>query len=242
MRKIFSALLIVVFLALTGVYYYNLLGNSELDKTFLTLSTFLFALFAGFFISRQGSRYGDIRKLTADFDGVLSAIYREFGHFGADAQAKAGIIIKDHYEKILQNGWDYPFMNKTTTITDLHNLVEQTVKEKGADGIKNTTATRSLTGLDDLQKIRKNMVALREERIPGFQWLLIYMLTAILLVAVSVMPSGSILIASAIKGAFVVCILVVVTLLRKLDSLQLFAGVIGEHSAQDVVDIIEGKK
>jgi len=241
-QKTLSCILILLFVGLSTAYYYNVFAGNEVDKTFLTLSTFLFALFTGFFISRQASRYSEIRKLTADFDGNMSGVYRMFGHLGKETQKKSGNIIKDYYKKIVKNGWDYAFTHKTRTLTDLHQLLEDTITKHGSDGIKSTAASRIAVGLQDQQKVRKNMVALREERIPGFQWMLIYLLTAILILTVSTIPSESLLLGSVIKAAFIVSVLMVAVLLKKLDELKLFEGIIGEHSAQDVVEIIEGKK
>jgi len=98
-------LLTAIFVVLVFLYYYDVAGVQEIDKIFLTLSTFLFALFTGFFISRQARRYGDIRKLTSSFDGVMSATYRAFGHFGNEAQKKVGEIIANHYKMIIDQGW-----------------------------------------------------------------------------------------------------------------------------------------
>jgi len=241
-QKILQTISILLFAGLSMAYYNNLFGDDSVDKIFLTLSTFLFALFTGFFISRQAGRYGEIRKLTANFDGNMSSVYRASGHFGVGAQQKIGDIIKNHYQMIVKNGWDYSFTHKTSTLTDLHYLIGDTVKKEGTDGIKGATITRIILALHDEQKIRKNMVALREERIPGFQWMLIYILTAILILTVSTIPSAYVLLGSVIKAAFIMSVLVVIVLLKKLDELQLFAGNIGEDSARDVVDIIEGKK
>ncbi|MEK7635848.1 MAG: hypothetical protein AAB405_02040 [Patescibacteria group bacterium] len=49
-------------------------------------------------------------------------------------------------------------------------------------------------------------------------------------------------VASIIKAAFATSIISVVFLMRQLDRLKLFEGMIGESSAQDVLDIIAGKK
>jgi len=241
-QKTLQFIFILLFAGLSAIYYYDLLGDNSVDKIFLTLSTFLFALFTGFFISRQAGRYSEIRKLTANFDGNMSSVYRAIGHFGAEAQQKVGEIIKNHYQMIVKEGWDYPFTNKTSTLTDLHHAVGDIVKKEGTDGIKGATTTRIILALHDEQKIRKNMVALREERIPGFQWVLIYLLTSILILTVSTIPSAYLWLGSIIKAAFIIAVLVVVVLLKKLDELKLFAGNIGEHSAQDVVNIIEGRK
>lgn len=234
--------LILLFIILSGLYFYDFLHLEEIDKTFLTLATFLFALFTGFFISRQATRYGDIRKLTANFDGIMSSVYRAYQHYGVGPQKKVGEIIANHYKATLEGGWDYHLQNKSTTLTDMHTLTEETVNKVGSDGIKNAITTRIILGLHDAQKIRKNMVALHDERIPNFQLALIYILTVILVVTVSTIPSDGLILGSLVKAAFIVSVVVVVILLRKLDSLELFAGGIGEKSARDALDIMEGKR
>jgi hypothetical protein len=241
-QKMLPITLFILFAILSVAYYYDIFGSNDTDKIFLTLSTFLFALFTGFFISRQATRYSEIRKLTADFDGNMSGIFRLFEYFGDKAQRESGEIIKNYYKKIVENSWDYAFTHKTTTITDLHHLTEKTINKNGNDGIKGVATSRIIVGLQEQQKTRKNMVALREERIPKFQWMLIYLLAAILIVTVSAIPSAFLLLESIIKAAFVVSIFMIVVLLKKLDKLKLFEGIIGEHSAMDVVDIIAGKK
>lgn len=240
-RSLLNILLIIVFLALVfGYNNYKVAG--EIDKIFVTLSTFLFSIFVGFFISKQSGRYAEIRKFIADFDGTMSAIYRAMEHFSEDSQKRAGEIIKNHYKMIIGNSWDYPFIHKTTTITDLHRLAEEAVKKEGLDGIKGAIVSRNMMGLQDLQKIRKNMVSLREERIPAFQWLLIIIIAIILIVTVSTVSSVGFLLISLVKSAFVISVLVALILLKQLDSLELFSGKIGQYSAQDVIDIIKSKK
>ncbi len=242
MKKIIWNLILFGLFILAVSVYYNIPLAQEIDKIFVTLATFLFSIFIGFFISRQSSRYAEIRKLIADFDGVISAIYRSFEHFGGDLQKKAGAIIVQHYTKVVSHGWDFPFTHKTTTISDLHRLHEEAVNEKGNGGVLGAVVTRNMLGLQELQKIRKNMVSLREERIPSFQWLLITIIGVVLIVTMSTISSVGIMLVSLIKAAFLVAVLVALSLLHQLDSLHLFSGKIGAHSAQDVLDIIEKKK
>jgi len=242
-RTITPLILALVFPGLIFLYFYSDFNFGEVDKTFLTLSTFLFTIFAGFFISRQGNRYSDIRRLVATFDGDMSSVYRAFGHFGAENHKKSGEIITAHYKAIIDNKqWDYNFVNKSNTLTSLQQLLEDSVKNSGTDGVKGYAANRIMMTLHDTQQIRKNMEALREERVPNFQWILIYIITGILFVTVSVLPSFQMLTGSLIKAAFITSIFVALILLKRLDSLQFFEGIIGEHSAKDVLDIIEDKK
>ncbi len=99
MRKLFTLLIFILF---SVGYYYLDFEEFETTKTILTIASFLFAIFTGFFISRQGRRYNNIRATIADFDGEMSAIYRAFDHAGAKVKEQAGKIIQAHYETILK--------------------------------------------------------------------------------------------------------------------------------------------
>ena len=230
--------MVIVFLCLTAVYYNSTFEEFESTNVILTIASFLFAIFTGFFISRQGRRYNHIRETIANFDGEMSALYRTFNHTDSKISKQAAEIIKNHYQKILKNkAWDYQFIHKSETITKLHQLLDH--KKIQADNWLMRTALDSL-GL--LQKYRKRMITLQIERIPIFQWVLIIVLTLILLVTLAFLSSENLIVFSLIKGAFGTALIIVVVLLHQFDRLQFFEGMIGEKSARDVLDIIAGKK
>lgn len=241
--KYLKYLIFIVFIGVSFLSYFYLFGGKEVDKTFLTISTFLFSIFTGFFISRQGTRYMTIREKIANFDGNMSAIYRGSGHLGVDIQNKIGEIIKKHYEAIIENkAWDYHFTHKSSTITSIHGILEESLKDQALTSLKNDIVIRITTALHDVQLIRKNMVALYQERTPFFQWLLIGILGLILLITLMTIPSQGYLLGSLLKGAFGASVISVLILLLQLDRLQFFEGTMGENSASDVVNIIAGKK
>ncbi|MBT3864407.1 DUF4239 domain-containing protein [Candidatus Peregrinibacteria bacterium] len=230
------------FVVLSVAYYFNPFSLPEIDGVFLTISTFLFSIFAGFFISRQGGRYSKIREQIARIDGDISNIYRNFQHFGARIQKKAQKIIEKDYNVIIKtHDWDYIFEKKSTTITSLHNLVKE-VGAKKLTNAQNLALTRIMYSLANLQLARKMMIVLRQERIPKFQWSLLTILAVILFITVSMIPSFNSLLGAAMKGAFVDAIMFVFILLAKLNRLDLFEKVVGEESAKDVLDIFQGEK
>ena len=236
-------LAIIIFAAFLVLYFFFPFGSEDYSQVFLTISTFLFAIFTGFFISRQGKRYSNIRDQITKFDGEMSSMYRQFGHLGQSAQNEAKKIIKNHYETILANqAWDYHFVNPSVTITSLHKLSEEVIKDKSLPSLKHLALQRILTALETLQVVRKNMIALHTERIPRFQWVLVYFLAIILFVAVSTIPSAGFVLGTLLKSAFASSVIFVVILLSQFDRLKFFEGTIGESSAKDVLDIIEGRK
>lgn len=237
MSKLIAGL---VFILSTALFYMTSFTEGEVDKLFLSITTFLFAIFSGFFISRQGSRYSNIRSSLAKFDGELSALYRAAAVIGGDIQTRVGDAIKKHYKPVVKTGeWDYNVTHKSSTLTDISNVLPDVIGHKKLSGM----ASAFHAALRIAQEERKVMVALREERIPSFQWLVIYLLTGILLVTFSVtISSEGFLLGSVLKGVFVTAVFSVMMLLKQLDSLKLFEGTIGGHSAQDALSIIGGKR
>jgi len=243
MKVHLKILIPIIFIGVSLFYYFLPLKIVDFSNIFLTIATFLFSTLTGFFIARQGKRYSAIRDQITNFDGEMSSIFRHFGHLGKIAQEKVKIIIKNHYNIILKKkAWDYHFTHKSNTITSIHKLCEITTKDKPFPTLKNFSVQRILVGLQRLQSIRKNMVALHNERIPLFQFILIYFLAIILLVTVSIIPSETNFLASILKGAFSSSIIFVVILLHEFDRLKFFEGTIGETSAKDILNIFSGKR
>jgi hypothetical protein len=235
--------LLVLFVGLCFVYYFIPFGAENTDKVFITITTFFFSIFTGFFISRQGARYTKLREIISTFDGKLSSVYRASQNVSPLVHARCGEIIKAHYQVMVdQKSWNYHFLNKSSTISSIHDLLEEQVGSSKQESLRNQAVGRMLTGLSDCQVLRKNMVMLFQERIAGFQWFLIIFFVLILLLAVSVIPSVFFLLGAVLKAAYVVAITSVVIILWNLDNLHLFEGFIGENSAKDVIEIIESKK
>ncbi|MCK4554271.1 hypothetical protein KAU19_04900 [Candidatus Parcubacteria bacterium] len=232
-----------IFITLSVSYYYLSFGQIECYEILLTISTFLFSIFTGFFIARQGNRHSAIRDRITEFDGNMSSIYRQSSHLSREVQEKISKIIRHHYQQIIKHkAWDYNFMHKSTTITSIHELLERFLSGQNLPSLSSLALERILVALRNLQQIRKNMIALHHERIPKFQWTLLYFLAGVLFLTLSVIPSQGLIFSSILKGAFASAIIFVFILLKKLNRLEFFKKTIGEESAQDVIDILEGKK
>jgi len=236
-------LLLFIFLALFILYYFFPFYATDSFQILLTISTFLYAVFAGFTMSRQSTRHEDIRERVAQFDGNLTSIYRSAMCFDKNLQIEVGNIVKSHYKKILDTlSWDYHFNHKSSTITDIHLLLKQKLAEKKFDDFGKAILAQVEWSLRDLQRVRKDLVSLYQERIPTFQWILLYILAGILVLTISMIPSYLVIFLTLLKVSFVGSIFVIMYLLHRLNSVKLFEGTIGESSAKDVIDIIDGKK
>lgn len=239
--KITIPLTIVLFIVL-GLFYFYYPNPQELDKIFLTISTFLFSVFTGFFISRQANRYAKTREVVAGLDGRFTSIYRMLGHINIEAQKRAGEILKNHYGKIFESKqWNYHLNNKSETLASLHKILDEFVGDEKILNLKNQALGSVIKSLSTAQDLRKHLVALQQERIPTFQWTLIYLFTGILLFTVSSIPSFELFLGSILKAAFAVSVISIITILHKLDHFKTFGDIIGYRSGHDVLKIINGQ-
>lgn len=237
--SITAALLLTFF----AFFYFVETLLPEADTTFLSVSTFLFAIFAGFFTSRQSTRHEDLRERIAQFDGNLTSIYRAAGTLDDDLQHHLGIMIKDHYSKILSSKrWDYHFNRKSETISNVHNILKEKISGKEFDDLGKAVLAQVEWSLRDLQRVRKDQVSIYQERIPLPQWFLLYILAFILVATLTTIPSYLLFYPALLKAAFTTSIVSVLYLLNRLDAFAFFEGVIGESSARDVIAVIEGSR
>lgn len=210
------------------------------SAAYLTAATFLFAVFAGFFIQRQARRYVDIRQNIAHFDGNLSFIYRSLAHFDDISQKKIGTIMRAHYETIINNeSWDYHLMHPSMMLMEIHNLINKSLRDKEYKTLQTTVLNRIMAALLDAQIVRKDMISLYYERISRTKWFIIYLLTVIFLVSLFATASNLLFFESLLKASFGTIIIFVVFLLHQLNALVIFEDFIGEKSAHDVLRILE---
>jgi len=243
MKHYFTLVLIVVVLPVLSWVYYTVEIAEPVDRVFLSISTFLYSIFTGFFISRQASRFNKVRETVTKFDGLMSNMYRTSGHISATLQKDMGEVIKAHYEKIFQTKqWNYHFEHKSTTLSSIHRLLDKHIKEDKVTKLSNQSIGAIVKSLGVAQDVRKSMLALNRERVPVEQWVLILFFVMMLIATVSAMESVGVLLPAILKAAFVISVLSVMFILYRLNNLAFTEDLMGAESAQDVLDIIAGDK
>jgi hypothetical protein len=234
------SLLAVVLFFVNGFFD---LASSGLNTVYITITTFLFSVFNGFFMARQSTRYSEIRTQVSKFDASMTVLFRESSHLDQDEHNRVKELLTEYYTNVVKhNDWTYYyFTHKTHLVSDLHTIVADAAARR-LDGLRGESIKNMLHTLDDVQGVRKQLISLKEETIPHFQQYFMYMLGFVLLAAIATLPSAGNVIASLLKSVFMITILCVMILLRKFNDLSLFEKKIGEHSAQDVLDIMKGNK
>lgn len=237
-------LTVLIFSISFSVFYWAPNFITELDKIYITIMIFLFATLTGFFISRQGNRYTKIINLLTSFDGNLSFQYRNMETIGIRYQEKLGQIIKKHFDILSkENQWDWFLTHKVTTLTDINKL-HMKIIEDGVDlnKLQSHFINRSQASLLDMHKIRKNLIALANEKIPLLQWIILIFLAIGLFITILSISSTGMFFESILKSFFITSVITVIIILNKLNDLNFYGKIPGQSSAQDVLDIINEKK
>ncbi len=241
MKKYFPLTLFILLAIVYFIFAFDQIGSYEI---FLTVASFLFAIFTGFFISRQEKRYTTIRDLIAQYDGAMTSIFRESRHISKRFTHQIHDIIEAHYQTMLnKKTWDWHFTHKSETVSSIHRVIHDEIGKKRLSNLQFLSLQQILNELTIVQTVRKHMIAMKQERIPIFQWLLIYVLAILMLCTLSILPLSEVPILDAIfKGIFATAVIFVMLLLRDLDNLNLYEEIVGEASASDVLEIMEGTK
>lgn len=238
--KTIHILLIVGFVALYSVFIFFVDVNIELDiaSELMMASVFFFALFSGFFISRQNDRYARIINIIAERDGLFSYLYRVFG-LVPRMQLEMRKIIKEHYTKIFEsNNWAHNEFNPSSTITKLTQTMRSINKEEADqihsyspyDGIWNTIL--------QLQQLRKKIIAAYNERLLLFQWVLIYVFAGLVVLSFHFLQTDYILV-NVLKVIFGTAVFLVVILIKQLNDLSIFGKDFSRNIARDVIRILD---
>lgn len=237
--KRFYILLIIGFIVLYSIFVLFLdIGTASASEIILA-SVFFFALFSGFFITRQNERYTRIINTLADREGAFSYLYRVSG-LVPRIQKEVREIIRDHYSKIMHsNNWAYHEFNPSRTLTQLTKVFGSLTNEEIGGQAKISTSYEMIWHtLLQLQQLRKRIIAAYNERLLLFQWIIIYVLAGILIFSFDFIQADSLMI-DVMKIVFGTSVFLVVILIKQLNDLSIFGKDFSRKIARDVFRILD---
>ncbi len=231
---------IVIFIIIFSIFVFWVKLDISLDfaSQLIVASVFFFALFSGFFISRQNDRYNKIVDIIAERDGLYSTLYRVFGIIPR-IQLEMREIIKEHYTKVLDNNdWAYNEFHPSTTITSLTKAMGSVTDEE-ANRVKNNNLFDGIWGaIQALQANRKSIIATYHQRLLPFQWILVYVFAGLTIVSFQFLQTDLFLV-NVLKIIFGTSVFLVVILIKQLDDLSIFGKNFSSNVAKDVLRIID---
>lgn len=207
-------------------------GPSNEVEIVLTISTFLFAILAGFFISRLNSRYDRIREHIATEDACWISFYNICRVYGDGFAKKIGNIMDKYY--ITSFDYDLPLYYKPTIkyMTEIHNEIIK-IKKYRHEG----SYSRLLSSLASIEENRNKASVSGLEKLTKGQWAVMICLACIIVYSVFYIKTQ--LIHSNIMVIILCSVLVLVLLMmRDLQNFRLAGELPVEESGQEVLEQI----
>ncbi len=240
--KISNTLLVLIFVILYSIFIFFIKIDIEfgIGTEMIVSSVFFFALFSGFFITRQNDRYSKIIDTISERDGLYSCLYRIFGMVPR-IQGEIRRVLQVHYRKILNSGnWAHNEFNPSTTITDLTNTMTSLNQEEG-EKIENYNPFDGIWDvIVQLQQNRKKIIALYNEKLIAFQWILIFIFALITVISFHFIQTEYLLI-NILKVVFGTAVFLVILLIKQLNDLAIFGENFSNKIANDVLWVVEEK-
>ena len=205
-------------------------GPSDDVKLILTVSTFLFAILAGFFIARSSSRFNHIRQTVGTEDALFLALYKTSQVYGKKFQNKIRELIDKYYvvaydvELASQSAYkeNMPYFLK---IWDL------VTKLKGA------ASSKIIDILKDLEINRNLATTISKEKIAKGQWAVLIVLSLIIIFSLFYLNTNEFY--SMIVTILLSTVLIIVLLiLRDLQNLKFGGEALLSESGQEVFEVM----
>ncbi|MBI4231769.1 hypothetical protein HY605_00940, partial [Candidatus Peregrinibacteria bacterium] len=209
-------------------------SNGSVDdvQLVLTISTFLFAIISGFFISRLNARYDGIRELISKEDAIFASLYQISRFFGKKFQTKIGNIIDEYYIIAYDDELGVYKENKAQFLSIYTELEKVKIaKNSKADKI----FSEVIVALIEAENIRNKSSVISREKVRVGQWVVMLILSGIIIFSIFFIKSSGVF--SQITTVLLSTTLVLVMLLiRDLQNCRLNGELLLVESGQEVFE------
>ncbi|MAG40075.1 hypothetical protein CMI41_03845 [Candidatus Pacearchaeota archaeon] len=211
-------------------------GPSSDVETVLTVSTFLFAILAGFFISRLNSRYNQIRDLLVAEDADFLSFYKTASLFGKKFQKKVEELIEKYYLLVFDYFHEESYYKVTSKyFLQLYDELGKTKVKKGS--LAENSYDDLLVTLENIEKSRNGASEIMGERLSKGYWAILFLLSGIIIFSVfflKVPQLYSQLIATFLSSVVILVLLI----MRDLENLKLGKNPVVAESGQEILEFL----
>lgn len=201
----------------------------------LTVSTFIFAILAGFYLSRTNTRYDSMREVVSAEDALWLSFYHAAGFYGAAFKKKLQKQIDTYYITSLNLkddlGTHYkPTMDQYAEIYD--SLIKLNVKPNNK---RENIIDDMVVALMSLEEKRNLSSVIARERMKIGQWMILIILATMIFITLFLLKTDewfSVVSMILLSGSLVLILLVI----RDLDRFRLGGRMLLYESAQEVFE------
>ncbi len=185
-------------------------------EIFLTVSTFLFGIFSGFFIANRWGRYSRMKTLLTNETGDLISIYKISKLIGNNFSKKISDIIDNYLIETFKYEV-YEYHEKTEKFFyEIFNQIEKikpkTHQQKEATGL-------IMWQLKDMPRDREELFLLGRSKMPKFMFPIIWFLAFVIIFCLFYIRISTIA-SSIITILLSTCVVLVILVLRDLNNLK----------------------
>ena len=199
----------------------------------LTISTFLFAILAGFYTSRLGSRYDSIRQLVAVEDASIFCFYQTAKIFGPVFTKKVRDAIDRYYIASYDHTLsDYAYKDSAPYYSKLWDVTRDLPHKDPSSAYQ-----MLITHLTDIEKSRNTSAATSKERLGWGEWAILLILATIILSSLFLMREPA-LYSWVVTILFGTALILVLLIIRDLQNLMFGGGSLLEESGQEVLEFM----
>jgi hypothetical protein len=229
-----GSLLASVPLSLAAIFVPGIGASNELQVV-ITVSTFLFAILVGFYISRLNSRYDQIRELVAVEDALWLLFFKTSQFFGKVFQD----TVREHIDEYYRIAYDFDvgtyYKHNAAAFLKVFDAMLSVTPLAGnrTDGM----FSDMLMVLGRIEESRNKSSVLVAEKLTVGQWATIIALAIIILFSIFLMKTDHLYseVTSVLMGGVLVLILLT---MRDLQNLRLWGKTVAEESGEEMFDLI----
>ena len=230
-----AAIALVVFVILTFVIPGA--GPSNEVEIVLTVSTFLFAILAGFFISRLNSRHDEIRQIVGREDATMLSFYKTAETCNKKLAEELKGILDNYYVIIYDFKMsDYPYKQTSKYFIQLWDTVNKYHNKKKDE----SAYSQLLYLLAEIEEARNSAAVVVTERMTVGQWWALIVLAAVVLFSIFYLKSSAIY-SHVITVLLSTVLVLVLLIMRDLENLFLGGQTVLEESGEEIFEFI-GKR
>ncbi|MBI2589823.1 hypothetical protein HYW32_02275 [Candidatus Berkelbacteria bacterium] len=230
-----GSIISALFFGVLAIYIHGV-GSTSIVETILTISSFLFAIFSGFFISRLNDRYSTMRSLVSDEDAYFFSLFKMAKVFGEPFANKISDAIDDYYIASFEgdlNNYDYAYKG---TMLQFNNIYDVIYGLK-AHSVSSTYANMFAT-LQSIEEVRNKNSTIAKEKLTNGQWIVLISLVAIILFCLFYISTNQLFFQLLIVMLSAMLVLVLLTI-RDLQYLRLGGKIIPVlESGQELLESI----
>ena len=211
--------------------------NDQIEIIF-TVTTFLFAIISGFFISRLGDRFNSIRESTASEDANFLTLYQMSRLFGKKFSDKIIDLIDKYYITCFDielTSTNYTYKKTSKYFSAMWDEIIKIGKNNDSNKHSDLVSL-----MKDLENNRNTGSAVASEKITMGQWAVLIVLSGIILFCIFYLKVDSFYSQGIVVLLSTVLVLVLL-LVRDLHNLKLGGVGLMEESGEEILEAI-GKK